>query len=399
MPRRPVIPWQNRVSAPSVTLTPDPGVEAVTVGIRATGPTDCPHWVRRSVSAVRNFPPGCGPSSSFLRPPVPPSAPIGTSSPIPYHVHRAVNRTFIRDQSPELVAHLDQIPVGPFQGIPTPSPDVQARVRPLTQIAVERARRMPLKKNSQPNNGSAGDPSMRCETPEFKGEVDPVVSRIWLKEMEKAFALTKVSEDLKIDYASYFLKNDSNYWWESTQMEMEFLKLKQGDKSVTEYGAKFTKLDRIAPEYVSSEAQRAKRFQQGLKPKIRSGVVDLQLKMYISVVQAALVIESDQRLAVKEKGEKKRKFEGGPARSEQEGVSQKFQCRFGRNKDRKFRRQNFPQARPNTTSVSSTPTKFNKPVIDCKTCGKKHSGQCKENVNYFKCGQKGHYSTECKSEK
>ena len=59
---------------------------------------------------------------------------------------------------------------------------------------------------------------------------------------------------------------------------------------------------------MSSEAQRAKRFQQGLKPKIRSGVVALQLKIYTSVVQASLVIESDQKLAAKEQGEKKRKF-------------------------------------------------------------------------------------------
>ncbi|KAL8115905.1 hypothetical protein AgCh_022415 [Apium graveolens] len=75
---------------------------------------------------------------------------------------------------------------------------------------------------------------------EFKGEVDPVVVRIWLKEMEKAFALTK------------------------SQMEMEFLELKQGDRSVTEYEAKFTELARIALKY------------------------------------AALVIESDQKLAAKE---------------------------------------------------------------------------------------------------
>ncbi|KAL8119974.1 hypothetical protein AgCh_017197 [Apium graveolens] len=88
---------------------------------------------------------------------------------------------------------------------------------------------------------------------EFKGEVDHVAARIWLKEMEKAFALTK------------------------SQMEMDILELKQGDMSVTEYEAKFTKLARIAPEY------------------------------------GALVIESDQRLAVKVHGEKKRKFESGPA--------------------------------------------------------------------------------------
>ncbi|KAL8124890.1 hypothetical protein AgCh_012525 [Apium graveolens] len=97
-------------------------------------------------------------------------------------------------ESPGLAAQLDQIPVAPFQDIPAPSPEVQARVRSLTQMAVERARsidrfissefravqyqdlvncwisvvlvgflfviELPLKRNSQPNNGSTGDPSM-----------------------------------------------------------------------------------------------------------------------------------------------------------------------------------------------------------------------------------------------
>ena len=106
--------------------------------IPGSGPR--PRWVRRSVSAVRDFPPGCGPSSSMMRPLVPPVAPSGTSSPIPYHVHRAVNTSFIRDQSLEFAAQFDQVPVAPFQGIPAPSPEVRACVRALTQMAVERAR-------------------------------------------------------------------------------------------------------------------------------------------------------------------------------------------------------------------------------------------------------------------
>ena len=110
------------------------------------------------------------------------------------------------------------------------------------------------------------------------------------------------------------------------------------------------------------------------------------------------MIESDKKLATKEQGEKKRKFESGPAKSESGIASRKFQHWFGKNKNKKFKRQNFPQAKPGTTSVNSAPTRMSKPVADCKTCGKKHSGQCRENINYFKCGQKGHYSMECKSE-
>ena len=98
--------------------------------------------------------------------------------------------------------------------------------------------------------------------PEFKGEMDPVAASLWLKELEKAFTLTQVSDELKTEYASYLLKNEANYWRESTralegegpvawprftelflskyfpcslenQMEIEFLELKQGEKSVT----------------------------------------------------------------------------------------------------------------------------------------------------------------------
>ncbi|KAL8135032.1 hypothetical protein AgCh_009889 [Apium graveolens] len=109
------------------TPMPPPSVPPVVSG-GVYGPSIHPRWVRRSVSAVRDFPPGCGPSSSTSRPPIPPSVPSGASSPIPYHVHRVVNQSLIREQSPGLAAQLDQIPVGPFQGIPAPSPDVQDKV-------------------------------------------------------------------------------------------------------------------------------------------------------------------------------------------------------------------------------------------------------------------------------
>ncbi|XP_074322993.1 uncharacterized protein LOC141659949 [Apium graveolens] len=206
--------------------------------------------------------------------------------------------------------------------------------------------------------------------PEFKGEVDPVAARIWLKEIEKAFTLTQVSDNLRSDYASYFLKGEANYWWESTravegegpvlwarfielflekyfpdclqnQLEVEFLELKQDEKSVAEYEAKFTELARLVPVYVNTEAQKVKRFQQGLKPEIRSGVVALQLKIYPSVVQAALVIESDQKLAAKEKGDKKRKSESITGETNPGGSGQRFQKRFGQNRNKRFRRQNF----------------------------------------------------------
>ncbi|MGI4673397.1 retrotransposon gag family protein [Klebsiella pneumoniae] len=50
-----------------------------------------------------------------------------------------------------------------------------------------------------------------------------------------------------------------------TQMELKFLELKQDNMTVAEYEAKFTELSRFVPEFVSTDAKKARRFQQGLK--------------------------------------------------------------------------------------------------------------------------------------
>ncbi|XP_074327977.1 uncharacterized protein LOC141665892 [Apium graveolens] len=140
--------------------------------------------------------------------------------------------------------------------------------------------------------------------------------------MEKAFALVKVEEDQKTDFASYFLKGEANYWWETmralegedvvtwdrfmelflekyfphyikNQMKIKFLELKQGNMPVSEYEAKFTELARFVLEQVDTEEKRAKRFQQGLQPWIRSRLVIFELTTYTAVVQKAMIIEGE----------------------------------------------------------------------------------------------------------
>ncbi|KAL8124051.1 hypothetical protein AgCh_011890 [Apium graveolens] len=285
MPRRPV--KQTHVPAPT-----------------GPGSSEWPIAVAISSSPTRENPSDSDSSDSERPPDVVIEETLMPPPPIPSFVPRDIPgsgprpRWVRRDQSPEFAAQFDQVPIAAFQGISAPSPEVRACVRALTQMVVERVRSVDRFISSvfravQYQDlvnwlvfelGSIGG---SVKPPEFKGEVDPVAARICLKEMEKAFTLTK-------------------------------------EIGVLQNEAKFTELARIAPEYVSSEAQRAKRFQQGLKPEIRSGVVALELKTYTSVVQAALVIESDQKLAAKEQGVKKRKFESGPAKSESGIASRKF---------------------------------------------------------------------------
>ncbi|XP_074342572.1 uncharacterized protein LOC141680174 [Apium graveolens] len=135
--------------------------------------------------------------------------------------------------------------------------------------------------------------------PEFLGFSELVEARPWFREIEKYFEILVIEERHKTIFASYMLKGESNYWWESkhnhetdtiipwdrftllfldkyfpkfmeTQMEMKFLELKQDRMTVAEYEAKFTELSRFVPEFVNTEEKKAQRFQLGLKQWIHN---------------------------------------------------------------------------------------------------------------------------------
>ncbi|KAL8099661.1 hypothetical protein AgCh_032064 [Apium graveolens] len=222
------------------------------------------------------------------------------------------------------------------------------------------------------------------------------------------------SEEQKTDFASYFLKREANYWWESkkaleeegvvtwdrftdlflekyfprfmkNQMEIKFLELKQDNLSVADYETKFTELARFVPEQVDTDEKRAKRFQQGLKPWIRSRVAVFELTTYTAVVQKAVIIEGESEAAQKEKGpgNSQNRFNKRPG----------FQARGKAN----FRRPEQNNQRMGNRLPALTQQRLIRPSIpDCRTCGKKHTGICnKPNVTCFKCKQRGHYSGEC----
>ncbi|XP_074324040.1 uncharacterized protein LOC141660963 [Apium graveolens] len=130
--------------------------------------------------------------------------------------------------------------------------------------------------------------------PESLGFADPVEARAWLKEIENSFEILGVEERHKTIFASYMLKGETNYWWESkhnlendiviqwdrftrlflgkyfsrfmeTRMEIKFLELKYDRMKVAEYEAKFTDLSWFVPEFLNKEEKKAQRFQLGLK--------------------------------------------------------------------------------------------------------------------------------------
>ena len=84
--------------------------------------------------------------------------------------------------------------------------------------------------------------------PEFKGTADPIEARAWLKEMEKSFEILQIAEEQKTVFATYMLKGEANFWWESK-------KNLEGEGVVT--WERFSKLflDKYFPKYMEGQME------------------------------------------------------------------------------------------------------------------------------------------------
>ncbi|XP_071921769.1 uncharacterized protein [Coffea arabica] len=91
--------------------------------------------------------------------------------------------------------------------------------------------------------------------------------------------------------------------------EDEFIKLRQGTLSVVEYEGKFTKLSKYAPELVTNERKRIRRFVQGLNVGIQEGLTESQISTFTKALEKAQRVES-ARMQVRDFHSKKRSISG-----------------------------------------------------------------------------------------
>ena len=77
----------------------------------------------------------------------------------------------------------------------------------------------------------------------------------------------------------------------------EFLELRQGTMTVFEYVARFTKLARFGDDYVATDEDKVRRFEDGLKLFIRGKIVSHNLQDMDSMVSTALLIEREMENA------------------------------------------------------------------------------------------------------
>ncbi|RVW21348.1 Transposon Ty3-G Gag-Pol polyprotein [Vitis vinifera] len=122
--------------------------------------------------------------------------------------------------------------------------------------------------------------------------------------------------------------------------------------------AKFTELSRFAPQLITTEEEKALKFQDGLKPYLKNKISILKLGVYSDVVDKALIAKKDnEELHQYRKQQRKRNINDGAHAQNSDGI--------------------------------------------CPTCGRKHGGRpCyRETRACFGCGKQGHMVRDCPENK
>ena len=91
---------------------------------------------------------------------------------------------------------------------------------------------------------------------------------------------------------------------------VEFMKLTQGTKTLTEYMHAFNNLSRYAPEFVNTKKKKIESFKRGLGTKQKKTMANSRCATYNEFVSDALTQENHKSLHAVAKG-RKRAFEAG----------------------------------------------------------------------------------------
>jgi hypothetical protein len=173
---------------------------------------------------------------------------------------------------------------------------------------------------------------MSHKRPTFSNFVDPLQADDWLKSMDKMLNIAQCSDREKVLYASGRLTGPTADWWDaycaahaavntitwaefSTQFRnyhiparlmkikrKEFLSLKQGGMSVSEYRDKFIQLSRYAPREVEDDEKKQELFLEGLVGPLQYQLVSHTFLSFQRLLDKAIAAENKMF----EFGEKKR---------------------------------------------------------------------------------------------
>jgi hypothetical protein len=161
---------------------------------------------------------------------------------------------------------------------------------------------------------------MSHKPPTFASSPDPLDADDWLKSIEKMLNIAQCSNREKVLYASGRLTGPAADWWDSyvaahdaadtitwaefitqfrnyhipaglMKIKKEFLSLKQGNMSVSEYRDKFIQLSRYAPDEVADDERKQEHITEGLNGPLQYALVVHTFPSFQRLLDKALAIE------------------------------------------------------------------------------------------------------------
>jgi hypothetical protein len=202
---------------------------------------------------------------------------------------------------------------------------------------------------------------MRGHPPVFAHSADPMDAEYWLCIVERVLHTAQCDDREKVLYGPRLLRGAAQSWWESnlathtnpdtitweefrdnfrqyhvpvglmTVKKEEFLALKQGPMSVSEYRDRFLQLSRYAPEDVNKDAKRQYRFLRGLVDPLHYQLMNHNVPTFQHLIDRAIMTEKKR----KEMEYHKRKIGGPQPRS-------RNRSRFSGNPPQQFKKNQCP---------------------------------------------------------
>jgi hypothetical protein len=174
---------------------------------------------------------------------------------------------------------------------------------------------------------------MSHHPPVFTHAADPLEAEDWLKTVLKMLTTCQCDDREKVLYAAGRLQRSASAWWDAYTAtnaapdtitwdefttnfrshhipygvmkikKKEFLSLKQGGMSVTEYKDKFIELSCYAAEEVAEDRKKQELFLDGLAGSLQYQLISYPFPNFQQLVDVAIRLENKR----KELGEQKRK--------------------------------------------------------------------------------------------
>ncbi|XP_073152829.1 uncharacterized protein [Henckelia pumila] len=152
---------------------------------------------------------------------------------------------------------------------------------------------------------------------DFSGTTDPMVAEGWIRSLEAIFRYMDLGDADRVRCMTFLLKDDAASWfegmektvdittlnWEAfktlfyekyytaevrTQLKKEFMSLRQGDLSVSEFVRKFERVCHFIPLIGNDEAEKLQHFVVCLRPTIRRDVMMAERVDYAAAVRKAM---------------------------------------------------------------------------------------------------------------